>query len=626
MKTTIWIISLFVSLSSWSQTKSEIKKIEKILGKDFSKAEAENYYRKTYSKNVQADTSLVIKYDTTGIHKNGEYLMFRSPLTYDKRKESFKFIKQTPVTVNEYNEFIDWVRDSIAREKLFYGLSDDVMAHSFLIEHKDNCSDACLKSREQAREKYSFNWDIEVDYENRDYIPILADMYLPQPERFFQKHEFDTRKLMYSYQEAFSEYPEAFISEQRNSNPKIRDWGYADIISIDDEFPRTSINQVNIYPDYYSIASSENLIYTENCVLGEVYPAQFKNSSLYGLLGTQASAYCAWLGHNINLQLVKKGTNLIAKVTLPVEGDLSVKEKIELIIPKTDYTNTWRITLNEFKEFTQYVKDSLIQEKLYSSSNSDEEANQLIEYQPSYFDDGSLEFVDFDPSDRFMNREAFFLKKNIDLIQFLNGKYIDTITLDFKTEKTVNSIGLYEYYEKEVSNNSLLYRCYWKDIEAIAFVGHYFFSNQSGNYELDYDDLSNTYEPLSGYKNRYGWEEYPSTKGKSFRLGGFFNDLGSNLTIRSHENRQQFIISVLPTINDKIKTKDDISYEQALAFYTWKYPRWKMNTSMDNWQQFVFPTEEQFKKVQNGEKVVIPEHSIEYPTPVFRYVVHLYEK
>ena len=38
------------------------------------------------------------------------------------------------------------------------------------------------------------------------------------------------------------------------------------------------------------------------------------------------------------------------------------------------------------------------------------------------------------------------------------------------------------------------------------------------------------------------------------------------------------------------------------------------------------PTEEQFKKVQNGEKVVIPEHSIEYPTPVFRYVVHLYEK
>ena len=108
MKTTIWIISLFVSLSSWSQTKSEIKKIEKILGKDFTKAEAENYYRKTYSKNVQADTSLVIKYDTTGIHKNGEYLMFRSPLNYYKRKESFKFIKQTPVTVNEYNEFIDW--------------------------------------------------------------------------------------------------------------------------------------------------------------------------------------------------------------------------------------------------------------------------------------------------------------------------------------------------------------------------------------------------------------------------------------------------------------------------------------------------------------------------------------
>lgn len=624
MKTTIWIISLFISLSSWSQTKSEIKKIEKILGKDFTKAEAEDYYRKSYSKNVEADTSSVMKYDTTGIHKNGEYLMFRSPLTYDKRKETLKFIKQSPVTVAEYHEFVDWVRDSIAREKLFYGLADDARAHSFLIEHKDLCSEECLKSREQAREKYPFNWNIEIDYENRDYIPVLADMYLPQPQRFYEQHEFDTRKLMYSYQESFNEYPEAFICEKRNSNPKIRDWGYADIVSMNDGYPRTHTNQINIYPDYYSIASSENLVYTEKCVLGEVYPTQFNNSTLYGLLGTQANAYCTWLENKINTQLIEKGINVIAKVTLPSENDLNEKQILQINIPETDYADIWSITPNEFQEFTQYVKDSMIQENLYFSSISHDEANKLIEYQPSYFDEGSLEFVDFDPSDRFMNRESFFLKQNVDLFEFCENKYIDTLTLDLHSEHTANSISLYEYYEKEVTPYTYIY--YWKDIEAVAFVGHYFFSNQSGEYELDYDDSRNTYEPLSGYKNRYGYEEYPSTKGKSFTLSGFYNDFGSNLSIRSHSNLQQFILGVLTTINDQIKTKDDISYEQALAFYTWKHPRWKMNTAQDNWQQFVFPTEDQFKKVQNGEKVDIPEHSIEYPTPVFRYVVHLYDK
>jgi hypothetical protein len=51
-----------------------------------------------------------------------------------------------------------------------------------------------------------------------------------------------------------------------------------------------------------------------------------------------------------------------------------------------------------------------------------------------------------------------------------------------------------------------------------------------------------------------------------------------------------------------------------------------MKTTHENWQQFVFPTEEQFKKVQTGEKVIIPAHSIEYPTPLFRYVVHFYNK
>ncbi len=630
---------MLLSFSLFSQTKPEIKKIEIILGKGFTKTEAQEYYLKTDYQNVNADTSLVMKYDTTGIHKNGEYLMFRNPLTYDKRKESFKLIKQSPVTVQEYNEFVGWVMDSIAREKLFFGLLNETQAHKLLIKHQSECSTQCLSSREEARKKYPFNWKGNLDYNNRDYVPILADLYLAQPERFYRKIEFDKRKLIYSYNEFFNEYPSAFISELRNnSSVKISKYGNANIILQKDDYPRSNLNQINISPEYALLAFSDSLLYAETSVISKVYGNLFVNNPIYGLQGTQASAYCSWLQKKINLELSIQGIDLIAKVTLPNTDDVIEENNENIIIPQFDYTEYWKINANEYQQFSDYVRDSIIKESLYLDwTEDDRKALELINYKEVFFDEGSLEFDSMDVSDRQMNFYLFPLNQKLNLEKFCEeityGNWIDTVTLDLESEVNNNTIRFYDYQVLMANRKGLPYRYYTEDIGAQAFRGAFTYDQNSGDYILDFENKSTTFEPLKNYENRMGYEENPSIKGQDLIIGGWINDLGTDLSIRRHSNYQTFILNNITlvkvdnlNINESNVMLEQISYEQALAFYSWKYPRWKMNSSDNNWQQFVFPTKEQFETIQKGEKIIIPEHSIEYPTPLFRYVVHFYEK
>lgn len=103
--------------------------------------------------------------------------------------------------------------------------------------------------------------------------------------------------------------------------------------------------------------------------------------------------------------------------------------------------------------------------------------------------------------------------------------------------------------------------------------------------------------------------------------------------VRSHQNLARFYhketLSVVPDASFQLENQDDkilvkgISYEQALAFYHWKYPTWK-EVKQQHWQTFVLPSAEQFERIQRGETIVVPVQSVPYPTPLFRYVVHVY--
>jgi PAS domain-containing protein len=70
-----------------------------------------------------------------------------------------------------------------------------------------------------------------------------------------------------------------------------------------------------------------------------------------------------------------------------------------------------------------------------------------------------------------------------------------------------------------------------------------------------------------------------------------------------------------------------LTYHQALAYYNWKYQKANVfNPSETAIYDDLVPSEEEFKRVQAGEKMMLAAKQIPYPSPLFRYVVHFYKK
>lgn len=626
----LFFICSSLLIPAFSQSRKDFKKIENILGGDYKRLSSETYYHKTYSKDVKVDTSITLKYDTSGIHKNGEYLMFRDPITYRDEKEIFKYVKQSLVTVQEYQEFINWVRDSIAMENLISLHDDRIYAHKFIKEHSKECSDSCINSYYQPRLKHHLNWDIDIDYNDPAIVPEIAHMYLPIPERFYRLREFYNNRLSYRYNYTIDEYPAAFISADRlaqNINSLRRP---AYIFSESEEYPSIRQNYFRVYPDYYSLASTEERLYGELSVISEFYNKQFIEEPVYGLTGSQTLAYCVWLEKKLNSEFVKNGIEFRASVTLPISSDL-VKEKTQkLQVSEFDYTEAWKITKKEYQEFTKYVKDSLVKECLYGAIPNHVDAVKLLNYSEVYFDEGALEYRIIDSSYRAWNRELFSFKKEEIPNEICKKYWIDSITLDKSTEKSSASISLCEYCENRAIRTGLTFQYYLKDIAATGFTGHFKYIDSISRFRLDTFDTRNSYKKLASYN--ITCDKRSDIKGKNWEASPM-NDIGSDVGIRMHKNPSKFILSCSQVIttfenidSEYYKSVKEISYEDALAFYTWKYPRWKVGHTKMKWQNFVFPTRKQFLKIQGGDKIVVPAHKVDYPTPLFRYVIHFYKR
>jgi formylglycine-generating enzyme required for sulfatase activity len=146
------------------------------------------------------------------------------------------YIDNTEISNNEYRQFVNWVRDSIAREIVYVNPQDRKSGYDnadwtdedadrfinyeeFFFDETDisepykSYDENYLSDRQGNRGGYSsefgatdasavrfsLNWDRRLDYSDPEIVPLLADMYLPQQERFYGRREIDTRKLMFRY-------------------------------------------------------------------------------------------------------------------------------------------------------------------------------------------------------------------------------------------------------------------------------------------------------------------------------------------------------------------------------------------------------------------------------------------
>lgn len=547
-------------------------KLAKLLGPDFKSIppRRNNPYMET-APGCEIIPSATIKGDTSGLVYNKEYLLFRN---YEAiQKGIAAYVKTSFVSNAEYQEFQNWVRDSIAREKIIkYDYYPIESVLKFLVASPKDLEEEGdinrFRNIQKLRNKYKLNWETTFQYNDPQWMPALADMYLPQPERFFRLRDFDKRKLTYRYAIPFREE------------------------ALDLQIP--TINHSAFW------ASKSVSVNDQLAVLGQVYDQLLKSAPVTGLTGIQANAFCHWKEVQLQQELIKKGFFYKVRVTLPVVNELT-EIQTALIIPERNYTLQWRITVADYQVFMLAVKDSILTEhlfyKLHESNETRDDALKLIPYKEKYFDESRLKFRKVDPSDYELNRYLYPLKKNPKI---------------FKKYKK-------EVLEIEISQEQYLdsYKYERIDIAERAIVGKLRVEKVDPNYRRGYERLE-VYEINSSTQEWIGMD---------LDLG-YVNRLMQCTGVRDHENyarfRLQGFVKLTPKFSMEQQKPEDlvkgISYEQALAYYHWKYPIWKAKPG-DDWQNFVYPSEEQFKRIQNGEKLIIPTHEIPYPAPVFRYVV-----
>lgn len=272
------------------------------------------------------------------------------------------YMDQTEIINNEYRQFVFWVRDSIAREKIYSGLEEDEAAADYIdyLDYYFNEGDNEFVEfepgdREVNRSTFSLNWDRRFSYEDEEIVPLLADMYYPQPERFYKRREFDTRKLNFKYywidlreaarrgrlnisegydnqgnliddkHRTLSTDPHPFTEEpqgldldmgkfnKKGGNTAIRGHENRQRFIIDEE--------INVYPD--TLCWVRDFTYSFHDPMTNMYfwhPA-YDNYPVVGVTWQQAKAFSIWRTQLLNSWLVSMGDIFVNDFRLPTEAE-----------------------------------------------------------------------------------------------------------------------------------------------------------------------------------------------------------------------------------------------------------------------------------------------------------------
>ena len=166
------------------------------------------------------------------------------------------YMDETEITNNEYRQFVEWVRDSLARTTLGLVETDDA-GNEFL------------------------DWRTKIDWED----PALEDMYLAEGDLFLGKKLMDVSKFIYEYE--WFNWEKAAVAPRRSANdknsPKIKEF--------------TEKESVNIYPD--TLVWIRDFAYSYNEPMARQYfshPA-YDDYPVVGVNWAMAKAFTHWRTH-----------------------------------------------------------------------------------------------------------------------------------------------------------------------------------------------------------------------------------------------------------------------------------------------------------------------------------------
>ncbi len=193
------------------------------------------------------------------------------------------YMDETEITNNEYRQFVEWVRDSLA--------------------HRLLGGDHIIDEGEYGER---INWRKRIKWDSDENIETLAELYLPESERFYRRKEFDTRKFNFEYY---------WIDLREAAQRANREQGKTDR----SVFIKKDI--INIYPD--TLCWIHDYTYSFNDPMTTMYfwhPA-YDDYPVVGVNWKQARAFCIWRTQLMNSYLQTNGETFVQDFRLPTESE-----------------------------------------------------------------------------------------------------------------------------------------------------------------------------------------------------------------------------------------------------------------------------------------------------------------
>ncbi|MBL7957728.1 MAG: SUMF1/EgtB/PvdO family nonheme iron enzyme [Flavobacteriales bacterium] len=222
------------------------------------------------------------------------------------------YIDQTEITNNEYRQFVEYVRDSIAKRTLG---DEDIGEHVITEDEFGEELDPPM-----------LNWKTRINWWGDEEREALADMFLSESERFYRRKEIDSRKLMFEYY--WIDLKEAARKGTPSNWARDLDLSYTNtkgqnnaIRGHTDRSKFIIKEVINVYPD--TLVWVHDFTYSFNEPMTENYfwhPA-YDEYPVVGITWVQANAFNVWRTQLMNSWLEHNGEAYVNRFRLPTEAE-----------------------------------------------------------------------------------------------------------------------------------------------------------------------------------------------------------------------------------------------------------------------------------------------------------------
>lgn len=216
------------------------------------------------------------------------------------------WIDDTEITNNEYREFVNWVRDSIAHRLL-----GDQFPEFVITEDKYG----------NTYDPPRVNWKEKINWKDPDHQTAMADIFIPENERFFGKKEIDSRKLFFEFwwidlQQA-ARRANSYNYEKKKYEGNVYN-AKGENVTIENRSSFIMQDMVNVFPDTLCWIRDFTYSFNEPWATRYFWHPGFDDYPVVGVTWNQARAFCNWRS-KYEKDGLKKGQTEMMAYQLPTE-------------------------------------------------------------------------------------------------------------------------------------------------------------------------------------------------------------------------------------------------------------------------------------------------------------------